>query len=98
MLFLCKKLDMKVLVLADDNQKEELIACPTDTNLELQWLSGPGVSGEYGGMDACIDLLFENNKERVQWLKQLSIPLVVINSVSTSLKDVQGEFVRINGW
>jgi 3-hydroxybutyryl-CoA dehydrogenase len=89
---------MKVLVLADDNQKEELIACPTDPNVQLQWLSGPVAPGQFQGMDACIDLLFENTKERVEWLKQLSIPVIVINSVIASLKEVQGDFVRINGW
>src|SRR5688572_28264452 len=98
MLFLCKKLHMKVLVLADDKQKEELTACPIDPAIQLQWLSGPLTTGQYDGMDACIDLSFENDKERIQWLKQLSVPVVVINSVSASLDEVKEDFVRINGW
>lgn len=88
---------MKVLVLADSAQKEELIACPTDTTVKLEWMSGPA-PGQFQDMDACIDLLFENTEERVQWLKQLSIPVIVINSVTASLNEVQGDFVRINGW
>lgn len=50
------------------------------------------------GIDACIDLLFENTNERVHWLKQSSIPVIVINSVTASLNEMQGDFVRINGW
>jgi 3-hydroxybutyryl-CoA dehydrogenase len=88
---------MKVLVLADDELKEELLAHPANEEVQWQWLAAPE-PGDYGGIDACIDLLFENNPGRVQWLNQLRIPLVVVNSVITPLEEIQPDFIRINGW
>jgi 3-hydroxybutyryl-CoA dehydrogenase len=89
---------MKVLVLADDKLKEELTACPADQGVELLWLAEPGAADLYRDVDACIDLLFENNKERIQWLRELLVPVIIINSVLTPLTEIQEEFVRINGW
>lgn len=98
MLFLCKKLNMKVLVLANNELKDELLALPIDTGVELVWANEPGTIDQYTGVDACIDLLFENDQKRVQWLKALPVPLIVINSVITPLSESGAGFIRINGW
>jgi 3-hydroxybutyryl-CoA dehydrogenase len=98
MLFLCKKLNMKLLVLSDDELKDELLASATDAPVELQWADRLGSADQYADIDACIDLLFENTEERIQWLKQLTAPLIIINSVITPLKGLPDNFVRINGW
>ena len=51
-----------------------------------------------GGMDACIDLLFDNTQSRIKQLQDLNIPLVIINSVTSTLEQLGGDFIRINGW
>jgi 3-hydroxybutyryl-CoA dehydrogenase len=98
MLFLCKKSHMKVLVLADDELKSELMAHTADPVIQFQWINEPAATDQYARPDACIDLLFENNEQRIQWLKQLQAPLTIINSVITPLKELQADFVRVNAW
>lgn len=87
---------MNVVVLANDELKQELLSHPLSDQLDITWLSGiadqPGKSA-----DACIDLLFENTPERVQWLK-VQASLIVINAVNITLSEVKEDFVRINGW
>lgn len=87
---------MTVLVLATDELKEELLAQPVSDDISLQWITHP--QGSYPGVDACIDLLFENKKERIEWLVRLNASLVIINAVDTTLEEIQSNFIRINGW
>ncbi len=89
---------MKVLVIASDELKEELMACPISPGLELQWITKPADFQSNDTPAACIDLLFENNKERIDWLKQLPVSLIIINAVVTTLKEIKENFIRINGW
>ena len=89
---------MKVLLLANDELKEELFAHPVSETIELKWVTGPEEFIPVESIDACIDLLFENTTERVTWLKSLQCPLIIINSVVVPLHHLQQQFVRINGW
>lgn len=47
--------------------------------------------------DAYIDMLFEFETNRVELLKTLSVP-VLINDVSFTLKEIEADFIRFNGW
>jgi 3-hydroxybutyryl-CoA dehydrogenase len=98
MYFLCKKEHMRVVVLTDDELKEELLALPVGNEIKLQWIKDPGELNAEVFADAYIDLLFENNSERIGWLKKLQAPLVVINSVIPTLEAIKENFIRINGW
>jgi 3-hydroxybutyryl-CoA dehydrogenase len=88
---------MKVLLLATDKLKEELLSQPVTGDIQLHWIKEPE-KNILPGMDACIDLLFNNKKERIEWLSRLNAPLVVINSVIIPLKEIRDDFIRINGW
>lgn len=89
---------MTVLLLADDEQKEELLACPVNDAIKLKWIKEPVGNLHTQTFDACIDLLFDNTKERINWLNQLSSSLIIVNSVIVMLRDIQQNYVRINGW
>jgi 3-hydroxybutyryl-CoA dehydrogenase len=89
---------MKVLVLANDEQKEELLSLPVDESVTIQWHNGSIPFENPGDLDACIDLLFENSVSRIKQLRELGIPLIVINSVITTLDELGADFIRINGW
>jgi 3-hydroxybutyryl-CoA dehydrogenase len=89
---------MKVLVLATDELKAELLARPVNKDVDLQWLSELPVSPDYRDAGVCIDLLFEPAEERINWLRQLKMPLIIVNSVITPLKEIGADFIRINGW
>lgn len=89
---------MKVIVLADDVQKAELLSCPIDEALQIEWLTAPCSLPQDLPAEACIDLLFENDPGRIQWLRQLKAPVIVINSVIVPLEAIGDGIVRINGW
>lgn len=89
---------MKVLVLANDEQKEELLSLPVDGSVTIQWHNGSIPFENLRDIEACIDLLFENSSLRIKQLRELSIPLLVINSVITTLDELGDDFIRINGW
>lgn len=89
---------MKILVIGTAAQQEELLAFPVSPGTELTWINRPGNVADYAMTDACIDLLFENDPSRIQWLRELNTSLVIINSVVTSLGEIQENFIRINGW
>lgn len=89
---------MTVLLLANDEQKEELFAYPVSEKIDLKWITIPNdfIGGQ--SFDACIDLLFEDTAERIAWLKSLQAPLIFINSVIVPLHHINEHFVRMNGW
>jgi len=89
---------MRVLLLANDELKEELLAHPVSEKIELKWITDPNEFMPGQSIDACIDLLFENTTEKVTWLKSLQSSLIIINSVVVPLHDIQQHFIRINGW
>jgi 3-hydroxybutyryl-CoA dehydrogenase len=89
---------MRVLVLANDEQKEELLTVPVNGPITIHWNDGSLTEKIPEGMDACLDLLFENNQARIKQLQQLNIPLVIIHSVIHTLEEVGDGFIRINGW
>jgi len=89
---------MKVLVLANDEQKEELLSLPVDGTVTIQWHNGSIPIEEPGVLDACIDLLFDNSAARIKQLRELSIPLIVINAVIATLEEMGDDFIRMNGW
>src|SRR3982750_4013802 len=89
---------MKVLVLANDEQKEELLSLPIDGSVTIQWHNGSIPVVKPGVLDACIDLLFDNSRERIKQIRELKIPLVIINSVITTLQELGDDFIRMNGW
>ena len=89
---------MKVLVLANDEQKDELLSLPVDGSVTIQWHNGAVPIEKPGALDACIDLLFDNSMDRIKQLRELSIPLVVINSVIKTVNELGDDFIRMNGW
>ncbi|MGZ8557759.1 MAG: 3-hydroxyacyl-CoA dehydrogenase family protein [Chitinophagaceae bacterium] len=95
---------MNVLVLANDVQKAELLYLPLKEGIQISWIKETAGYTVDQPIDACIDLLFEHNAERIEWLKNLFVvsdgqaPLIIINSVITTLEDIKEKFIRINGW
>lgn len=89
---------MHVLVIANDEIKEELFSHTAKDVIQLTYIQAPGEYVPVKPIDACIDLLFENTAERIEWLNNLQAPLIIINSVITPLKNIQQDFIRINGW
>lgn len=87
---------MQVLLIANEALKEELLKNVTSPPA-IKWITHPGKQ-DNTTYDACIDLNFDNTPARIDWLNQLQSPLVIINSVITTLQEIQAGFIRINGW
>jgi 3-hydroxybutyryl-CoA dehydrogenase len=94
--FLCKKFYVRIILLADTEQKEDLIT--QTVQAELLWAAEPASLTNAGGADACIDLLFDNTEERIKELRRLQAGSVIINSVINPLNELTTGFIRINGW
>ncbi|HEX2846374.1 MAG TPA: 3-hydroxyacyl-CoA dehydrogenase family protein [Chitinophagaceae bacterium] len=90
---------MQVLVITNDALREELLAgAPADGSVHFNFIQHPGDYQGNAAPDACIDLLFDNTGERINWLNGLGSPLIVINAVVATLGDTDTGFIRINGW
>lgn len=81
---------MQIVVLGNEAHRQELEA-------PVQWVSS---FEEFINSDAdvFIDLLFENDPERINTLKQLQHKTVIINSNLYTIAELSVSFIRINGW
>ena len=86
---------MKIAVIANNLQKEELLAQGLIEGTEVYWLEKviPVQSA-----DCYIDLLFTPNTERTALLTGLLPVTIIINDVITPLDKLPDNFVRINAW
>ena len=89
---------MQIVVLADVASKEELLAYGIREHTTLEWIQQITDFENYPNADAWIDLLFEPVLSRIDLLKKLTSGLVIINSVTKTVRQIDNSFVRINGW
>ncbi|MFM2138855.1 MAG: hypothetical protein RJA57_1162 [Bacteroidota bacterium] len=86
---------MKIGVIGDKALRSELTAQGLVAGTELIELEDPGP--EINGIP-CIDLQFTPDPKRIEQLTALQAPVVLVNAVETTLKELPEGWVRINGW
>jgi 3-hydroxybutyryl-CoA dehydrogenase len=84
-------------VLAQEAQKEELLTKPIPGSVTILWADTLKVL-QLMEADVYIDLLFNDDVERVQQLKQLLPKPIIINAVTHTLSETSTAFIRINAW
>ena len=89
---------MRLVVLANEILKEELLSNGKTGEAEIKWIRGPEEFTHEENVDGFIDLLFDNSKTRIELLKDLSFQPVIINSVVNTLEEINAPFIRINAW
>lgn len=89
---------MRLVVLADETLKEELLSNGKTSEAEIKWVNDVDEFTGRENADGFIDLLFDNNKKRIELLKGLSFKPVLINSVIDTLQEIRAPFIRINAW
>ena len=89
---------MQIVVLAEVASKEELLAHGILEHTTPIWIEQITDFENYPNADAWIDLLFEPTSSRIELLKKLTSGLVIINSVTKTLRQIDNSFVRINAW
>src|SRR5450432_752889 len=86
---------MKIVVVADDALKKEMLEQGLRNDAEVGWMNELKAAP---GTDCCIDLLFEHNPGRIEALKKLQPAIIVVNSVINAAGKLPGNFIRVNGW
>jgi len=89
---------MQLVILANDLLKDELLNNVANPEIDLTWIDSANDFRECNGADAYLDLLFENSQQRIDLLESLAPGSVIINSVNTTLRKINRQFVRINAW
>jgi 3-hydroxybutyryl-CoA dehydrogenase len=84
---------MKLVVLADNILKEELLSAGIADGVTIEWVHNPAAFAEHKKADAFFDLLFVPDSERIALLNQLTEKTVFINSQNPVN---QKHFIRIN--
>jgi 3-hydroxybutyryl-CoA dehydrogenase len=88
---------MRIVVITNEDLKTELLSClPKPSG--ISWVNTFDEALNINEADAFIDLLFHYDNKRIQQLSALLPKLVVVNSVTHTLKDINPLLVRINGW
>jgi 3-hydroxybutyryl-CoA dehydrogenase len=89
---------MKIVLLANSEQKGELIAQLESMPAGLIWSTDLAALKDVTNADACIDLLYDDTADRLKDLKQLQTGVIIINSVLSPLNELTRGCIRINGW
>ena len=88
---------MRLVVLADEILKEELLNDSATREVEIIWIDNVDEFSNNTNADGYIDLVFDNTNQRIELLKDFSQP-VIVNSVTHTLRDINAPFARINAW
>lgn len=86
---------MKILVVADNDLKLELLAQGLQDDIDIDWKATIPSSTS---ADCCIDLLFNCTSERIKALQKTQADIVIINAVTITSETLPQNFIRINGW
>lgn len=89
---------MRLVVLANEELKEELLSAGINDNCKIDWITSPNELSSHKDADAVIDLLFEQNGYDVSYLKNFLPKPVFVNSVNKPLSEIGLPFIRINAW
>jgi 3-hydroxybutyryl-CoA dehydrogenase len=87
---------MQVVILTNENLKEELTKDVSSLTEDVVWIEDISQLNEHKEFDVIIDLLFE--QEHIRKLEGFLPGPVIINSVLETLSETNSSFIRINGW
>ncbi|HLK31276.1 MAG TPA: 3-hydroxyacyl-CoA dehydrogenase family protein [Puia sp.] len=89
---------MKIAVLANSLSKEEMQQKCAGIDVSIEWIDSVQGFLNIADADAYFDLEFLNEKTRIDELQTLLPKPVFINSIITTLKQINQPFIRINAW
>lgn len=89
---------MRLVVLANEQQKEELLSAGINANCKIDWINSSKELSLYPDADAVMDLLFEENGYDGTNLKSFLPKTVLVNSVTKTISEIGLPFFRINAW
>jgi len=88
---------MKIVVVTDDNLKKELFAQGLNESAKIEW--SHDIENISKNATACVDLLFDTDREkRKELLIKIAADTVIVNDVTGLTENLPANFIRINGW
>ncbi len=88
---------MHIAVIADEGQKTAWSARGFREGYTISWLNEP-VETTDAEADVYIDLLFNNDPQRLALLTALFPATVIVNAVTQTGPELPENFIRLNGW
>jgi len=88
---------MQIIVHGTERARQELLQEGLQPGANIKYVTSINGFLENREADAYIDLNFKNRETEITLLKVLE-GLVIINSVTDTLAEIDGSFVRINAW
>lgn len=88
---------MQLVILANDQQKEEILLTGVNDDCKIDWIRTPVEFSAFANCDAIFDLLFDHS-HNISYLKDLSSKMVFINAVNKTIAEIGYPVIRINGW
>lgn len=89
---------MRLVILANDGQKEEVLSAGPGNNCTIEWINTPAELSALANCDAVFDLLFEENGYDISHLNGFSSKPIFVNSVIKTGEEIGIGVIRINGW
>jgi len=89
---------MMLVVLANEQLKEELLSTGINDSCKVHWVNSPKDVSSYADADAVIDLLFEPNGHDSSHLTDLLKRPVFVNSMNKTIAEIGLPVIRINAW
>lgn len=89
---------MRLVVLANEQLKEELLSTGINDNCKIDWISSSKEFLSNTDADAAIDLLFEQNDYNTSHLNHLMGRPVLVNSMNRTIAEIGLPVIRINAW
>ena len=89
---------MRLVVLTNEQLKEELLSNGVSDDCKIDWISSPKELLSHTDADAVIDLLFEDNGYDVSHLTNYLKKSVFVNSMNKTIVEIGWPVIRINAW
>ena len=89
---------MRLVVLTNEQLKEELLSTGINDNCKVDWINSPNELLSHLDADAVIDLLFEHNGYDASHLNNYLTKPVFVNSMNKTIAEIGLPVIRINAW
>jgi len=89
---------MRLVVLTNEQLKEELLSNGVSDYCKIDWINSPKELLSHTDADAVIDLLFEHNGYDISHLNHYLTKPVFVNSMNKTITEIGLPFIRINAW
>lgn len=89
---------MQAAILASAVQKDEWMGSASAGSHDCVWVNSFAELTASADADIWVDLLFENNRKRIEALQEGDNKTVIINAVADTLTETDVSFIRMNAW